>query len=68
MSTAVLKTEVRLFRREPGAIFWILLIPTLLLVILGSIPSFREADPAFALTRSESGHPLWGPVYRRAVP
>lgn len=42
MSTAVLKTEVRLFRREPGAVFWILLFPTLLLVILGSIPSFRE--------------------------
>ncbi|MGI5458111.1 ABC transporter permease [Streptomyces sp. CA-249302] len=41
-SAAVLKTEVRLFRREPGAIFWILLFPTLLLVILGSIPGFRE--------------------------
>ncbi|HEY8709645.1 MAG TPA: TssQ family T6SS-associated lipoprotein [Burkholderiaceae bacterium] len=25
----------------------------------------RAADPAFALTRSEAGHPLWGPVYRR---
>ncbi|MGW2833921.1 ABC transporter permease [Streptomyces sp. NPDC001286] len=42
MSTAVLRTEARLFRREPGAIFWILLFPTLLLVILGSIPGFRE--------------------------
>ncbi|MFI6566743.1 ABC transporter permease [Streptomyces sp. NPDC050534] len=42
MSTAVLRTEVRLFRREPGAVFWILLFPTLLLVILGSIPSFRQ--------------------------
>jgi len=27
----------------------------------------RTADPAFALSRSESGHPLWGPVYRRVV-
>jgi ABC-2 type transport system permease protein len=46
MNSAVLRTEVRLFRREPGALFWILLFPTLLLVILGSIPSFRhhEAD------------------------
>ena len=28
----------------------------------------RDADPGFALTRSESGHPLWGPVYRRVLP
>ena len=28
----------------------------------------RAADPAFALSRSEAGHPLWGPVYRRALP
>ena len=28
----------------------------------------RAADPAFALNRSEAGHPLWGPVYRRVVP
>lgn len=26
----------------------------------------RGADPAFALSRAEAGHPLWGPVYRRA--
>ena len=26
----------------------------------------RAADPAFALTKSEAGHPMWGPVYRRA--
>ncbi|MFK0154409.1 ABC transporter permease [Streptomyces sp. NPDC090493] len=44
MNTAVLRTEFRLFRREPGAVFWVFLFPTLLLVILGSIPSFREAD------------------------
>ncbi len=28
----------------------------------------RAADPAFALSRSEAGHPLWGPVYRRVLP
>ncbi len=27
--------------------------------------SARVADPAFALSRSEAGHPLWGPVYQR---
>jgi hypothetical protein len=28
----------------------------------------RAADPAFALSRSEAGHPQWGPVYRRVLP
>ena len=28
----------------------------------------RAADPTFLLTRSEAGHPQWGPVYRRVVP
>jgi len=28
----------------------------------------RAADPAFALSRSEAGHPLWGPVYRKTAP
>jgi Tfp pilus assembly protein PilF len=28
----------------------------------------RQADPGFTLSRSEAGHPLWGPVYRRVVP
>ena len=26
----------------------------------------RQADPAFALNKSEAGHPLWGPVYARS--
>jgi Tfp pilus assembly protein PilF len=28
----------------------------------------RAADANFALTRSEAGHPLWGPVYRKTLP
>ena len=27
----------------------------------------RAADPGFALSRSEAGHPLWGPVYKRVL-
>lgn len=30
-----------------------------------SFRSARQADPSFTLTRSEAGHPAWGPVYRR---
>jgi len=33
-----------------------------------SFRAARQADPTFALTRSEAGHPIWGPVYRRAMP
>lgn len=33
-----------------------------------SFRAARQADPTFTLTRSEAGHPQWGPVYRRAVP
>ena len=28
----------------------------------------RQADPGFVLDRSEAGHPVWGPVYRKVVP
>lgn len=27
----------------------------------------RTADPSFALSRTELGHPLWGPVYQRVL-
>ena len=27
----------------------------------------RAADPEFALSRAEAGHPLWGPVYKRVA-
>ncbi|WP_149828912.1 ABC transporter permease [Streptomyces tailanensis] len=56
VNTAVLRSEVRLFRREPGSLFWILVFPTTLLVILGSIPFFREADPVFDGLRPVDGY------------
>ena len=28
----------------------------------------RQADPGFVLSRSEAGHPMWGPVYKRLQP
>lgn len=28
----------------------------------------RTADPGFALSKAEAGHPTWGPVYRRTLP
>jgi len=28
----------------------------------------RQVDPTFLLDRSEAGHPVWGPVYRKVVP
>lgn len=43
---AVLRTETRLFLREPGSLFWILVFPAALMTVLGLIPSFREADEA----------------------
>ncbi|GGU00175.1 MULTISPECIES: ABC transporter permease [Streptomyces] len=43
-TTMVLRTEARLFAREPGSLFWMMVSPTVLLVILGLIPSFREAS------------------------
>ena len=41
-SIAILINETRLVMREPGVIFWVFAFPTLLLVVLGLIPSFRE--------------------------
>mgnify|MGYP003575944637 CR=1 FL=1 len=29
--------------------------------------SARLADPGFGLSKSEAGHPLWGPVYQRVT-
>ncbi|RKN05706.1 ABC transporter permease [Streptomyces radicis] len=43
-TTVVLRTEARLFAREPGALFWIVAFPALLLTALGLVPAFREVD------------------------
>jgi ABC-2 type transport system permease protein len=41
-TVAVIRTETRLFARERLSLFWIILFPSLLLGVLGVIPSFRE--------------------------
>jgi len=32
-----------------------------------SFRAARAADPGFALSRAEAGHPMWGPVYQRVL-
>jgi ABC-2 type transport system permease protein len=44
---AVLRTETRLFLREPGSLFWIIAFPAILVAILGLIPSFRAPVEEF---------------------
>ena len=52
VDTSVLKTEIRLLGREPGSLFWILGFPALLLVILGSVPSFRDPESSLGGLRT----------------
>jgi ABC-2 type transport system permease protein len=42
MLTKLTLSEIRLLAREPVAAFFSLLFPTILVVILGSVPAFRE--------------------------
>jgi ABC-2 type transport system permease protein len=45
--TALTRSELRLFLREPMLVFFSVIFPTLLVVILGSIPAFRKPIDAF---------------------
>lgn len=55
---AVFRAELRLFRREPGALFWVMVFPTLLLVVLGAIPAFRETDPDVGIRMVDAYVPI----------
>jgi ABC-2 type transport system permease protein len=43
-TAAVVRTEARLFGRELGSLFWILLFPTILLTIIGLVPDFQTRE------------------------
>lgn len=43
-TATLFRTEARLFGRELGALFWILLFPSILLLVLGFIPDFRTPE------------------------
>jgi ABC-2 type transport system permease protein len=46
--TRLIRSELRLFLREPQLVFFVLVFPTVLIVILGSIPGFRKPSPDLA--------------------
>lgn len=41
-TAATLRSELRLFSREPGSIFWIVGFPAGLILVLGFVPALRE--------------------------
>lgn len=44
-TTAVIRTEARLFGRELGSLFWIVVFPSVLLCVMGLVPGFRDPLP-----------------------
>ncbi|MFI5937210.1 ABC transporter permease [Actinoplanes sp. NPDC051494] len=43
--TSLTRSELRLFLREPMLVFFSLMFPTVLVLILGCVPAFREPTP-----------------------
>ncbi|MCE7000853.1 ABC transporter permease [Saccharothrix sp. S26] len=43
----IVKTEWKLFLREPSMVVFAVLFPTVLLLVLGAIPALRTPDPTF---------------------
>jgi len=41
-TSALIRTELKLFVREPAALFWILAFPSLLIGLLGLVPAMQE--------------------------
>ncbi|KGN32877.1 membrane protein [Knoellia sinensis KCTC 19936] len=58
-TAAVVRAEARLFTRELGSLFWIVLFPVTLLVILSFIPDFGQADPELGGLR---GIDIYSPI------
>jgi ABC-2 type transport system permease protein len=44
-TAAVLRTEAKLFGREPASLFWIIVFPLVLACVMGVVPGFNEPDP-----------------------
>ncbi|ONI90694.1 ABC transporter [Saccharothrix sp. ALI-22-I] len=47
----IVNTEWKLFLREPSAVVFAVLFPTILLLVLGAIPALRTPDPTFGNLR-----------------
>ncbi|MFC7547300.1 ABC transporter permease [Plantactinospora sp. GCM10030261] len=43
----ILKTETKLYLRDPTAVILTLCLPTMIMVVLGLIPALRKPDPTF---------------------
>lgn len=57
--TKLTATETKLFLRDPGAVAFGILFPSLILLVLGAVPTLREASPELGGYRFVD---LWAPT------